>query len=194
MISGHAESSLKEKGLLLLNAKPGETILEIGFGTGHCLLNLAQVVGDTGKIYGIDLSEGMLQAAQAKLRKAGVMFRVDLRQGDALQLPYADSFFDAIYVSFTLELFDSSEIPSLLKECKRVLHANGRISIVSMAKREKQSLMVRLYTWSHRKWPVYIDCRPIDGHAVIDQVGFHIEQLVQMSLFGLPVDIILARP
>lgn len=193
LFAGQAEKKCKQQGLLLLNVHPGETALEIGFGTGHCLQSLAQSVGDTGKVYGIDLSDGMLQAAQTRLRKAGLLRRVELGQGDALQLPFADSFFDALYLSFTLELFDSPEIPVLLLECKRVLHANGRICIVSMARKEKEGLIVKLYDWAHQKWHTYIDCRPIYARAEIEQAGFQIERLLEMSLFGLPVDIILAR-
>ncbi len=37
-----------------------EKILEIGFGTGHCLTKIAKIVGVTGKVYGVDLSEEMM--------------------------------------------------------------------------------------------------------------------------------------
>ena len=194
LLAGQAEKKCKELGLELLNAHPGETILEIGFGTGHCLQSLARSVGNTGEVHGVDLSSGMLQVAQSRLLEAGLADKVELRQGDALQLPYENEFFDALYMSFTLELFAFSEIPMLLKECKRVLSSQGRMCIVCMSKRDTEGLMIKLYQWVHQKWPAYIDCRPIDAHSEIEQVGFHIEQRIQMSLFGLPVDIILARP
>ena len=194
LLAGQAEKKCKELGLELLNAQPGETILEIGFGTGHCIQDLAKTVGSNGKVYGIDLSSGMLQVAQTRLQQAGLADRVDLRQGDALQMPYANKFFDALFMSFTLELFAIREIPILLKECKRVLNNQGRMCIVSMGKRDKEGLMIKLYQWAHQKWPAYIDCRPIDARSELEQAAFHIEQLVQMSLYGLPVDLILARP
>ena len=194
LLAGQAEKKCKELGLELLNAHPGETILEIGFGTGHCLQSLARSVGNTGEVHGVDLSSGMLQVAQSRLQEAGLADKVELRQGDALQLPYENEFFDALFMSFTLELFAIREIPILLKECKRVLNNQGRMCIVSMGKRDKEGLMIKLYQWAHQKWPAYIDCRPIDARSELEQAAFHIEQLVQMSLYGLPVDLILARP
>ena len=49
------EKKYREAGLKKLKAKEGETILEIGFGTGQCVLTLAQSVGKSGMIYGIDI-------------------------------------------------------------------------------------------------------------------------------------------
>jgi len=51
--------------------------LEIGFGTGHCLVALARAVGPTGKVYGIDLSEGMIEIAQKNLEREGLAQRAD---------------------------------------------------------------------------------------------------------------------
>jgi demethylmenaquinone methyltransferase/2-methoxy-6-polyprenyl-1,4-benzoquinol methylase len=194
LLAGSAEQKCKRKGLELLDARPGETILEIGFGTGSCLLALAHSVGDRGKVYGIDLSTGMLQVAHTRLRKAGLLDRVDLRQGNALQLPFTGSFFDAIYMSFTLELFPAVEIPLVLGECKRVLQSNGRLCLVAMTKKERAGFMVRMYEWAHHRWPVYIDCCPISVQAELVQASFHVERLAEMSLFGLPVGLILASP
>ena len=194
LLTGQAEKKCKGLGMELLNAQPGETVLEIGFGTGQCVQDLAKTVGNNGKVYGIDLSSGMLQVAQSRMCQAGLTDRIELRQGDALQLPYENEFFDALFMSFTLELFAIPEIPILLKVCKRVLSSQGRMCIVSMGKRDKEGLMIKLYQWAHQKWPTYIDCRPIDARSEIEQAGFHVEQPVQLSLFGLPVDIILARP
>ena len=116
-----SEKHFTEIGLRMLKIQPGEKVLEIGFGTGQGLVALAHSAGETGKVYGIDLSEGMFQIAQAKIARAGLSRRVELRLGDAARLPFVDDFFDALFISFTLELFDTPEIPLVLGECKRVL-------------------------------------------------------------------------
>jgi pyruvate/2-oxoglutarate dehydrogenase complex dihydrolipoamide dehydrogenase (E3) component/ubiquinone/menaquinone biosynthesis C-methylase UbiE len=192
-LAGSSERKYTHKGLRELSVKEGETVLEIGFGTGHSLVTLGQTVGEHGTVYGVDISEGMLNVARSRLKKAGLADRVELRQADAAQLPFEDGLFDAVFMSFTLELFDTAEIADVLGECHRVLRSGGRLGLVALSKRENDRLMVRLYEWAHRQIPKYIDCRPIYVQKAVEQAGFHILEAREMSMWGLPVDVVIAK-
>ena len=76
--AGGFERNYRNMALEQLNIKKGETVLEIGFGTGHCLKQIAKLVGKTGKVYGVDISSGMLEVAKKRLEKARLMDRVEL--------------------------------------------------------------------------------------------------------------------
>jgi demethylmenaquinone methyltransferase/2-methoxy-6-polyprenyl-1,4-benzoquinol methylase len=176
-----------------LSIEEGEIVLEIGFGTGHCLKRIAESVGEAGKVYGVDISSGMLEVARKRLGKARLMKRAELYCGDAAVLPYDDGIFDAVFMSFTLELFDTAEIPAVLKEVNRVLKPGGRTGIAAMSRENENSLMLRLYEWAHKKWPSYADCRPIYLERSLTGAGYDIRDREMLKLSGLPVEIVIAN-
>ena len=193
LLTDGSERKSRDLGLKLLQVREGEKALVIGCGTGHGVLTLARDVGDTGTVFGIDLSEGMLDVARERLSDAGMSKRVALECGDATALPFAAGFFDAVFMSFTLELFDTPEISVVLRECRRVLKTGGRICVVGMSKKGKESLMIKLYEWAHRKMPGYVDCRPIYIQEAMEQAGFQVVKVVKDSIWGLPVEIVQAE-
>jgi demethylmenaquinone methyltransferase/2-methoxy-6-polyprenyl-1,4-benzoquinol methylase len=185
------ERNLSKIALELLKIQPGENVLELGFGTGHVLLNLAQAAGESGSVTGIDISPGMLAIANRRVQNSGLAGTVTLQVGDATQLLFPDKQFHVAFISFTLELFENSEIPLVLAECRRVLLAGGRLGIVSL--QEKESFMVSLYKWFHNHFAEVVDCRPIAVHQVIEAAGFEIIQTLGKNLWGLPVEIVIAK-
>jgi demethylmenaquinone methyltransferase/2-methoxy-6-polyprenyl-1,4-benzoquinol methylase len=193
LLAGWSERKDRDTGLARLAAKEGEQVLEVGFGTGLALTALARAVGKTGKVCGLDLSEAMVSLARNRLERAGLAERAELKVGDALALPYANRSFDAVFMSFVLELFDTPEIPLVLAECRRVLRPEGRIGIVSISASGPLTLVRRLYEWSHRRFPRVVDCRPIPVRALVESAGFSPTTTETTSMWGLGVEIVAAN-
>jgi ubiquinone/menaquinone biosynthesis C-methylase UbiE len=191
-LAGGAEAGLRRLGLQGLDVQPGETVLEIGFGTGQGILALARSVGASGKVCGIDISPGMHDLALARVKQAGLSGWVELRCGDAADLPFEADASDAVFMCFTLELFDTPEIPTVLEECRRVLRPGGRLCTVSMSSSERTSLALSLYDWVHRTFPRFADCRPIPARQFLETSGFGIRKMTNVLMWGLPVSVILS--
>jgi ubiquinone/menaquinone biosynthesis C-methylase UbiE len=176
LIAGVWEDPARRAGVALFAAAPGERVLELGCGTGRVLPALAQAVGPTGNVEAVDLSDGMLRVARARIRRSGMEDRVTLRSADARRLPYADASFDGVFMSFTLELFATSDIPRVLAECRRVLRPGGRLVVVASSREDPAPVGQRLYEWTHRHVPRLVDCRPIDVARDVGAAGFRIER------------------
>ena len=79
----------------------------------------------------------------------------------------------------------------MLTQCRTVLKPDGRLAVVSLFK--KPGTAVRLYEWFHDKMPVTVDCRPIYAQADLQKAGFAIAEVASLSMWGLPVEIIIAK-
>jgi ubiquinone/menaquinone biosynthesis C-methylase UbiE len=191
LVAGNWEQAPRLAGLKLLDVQPGETVLEIGPGTGQTLTILAQAAGEGGRVLGLDLSPGMLAAAGAHLERTTRAGQVQFCCGDAACLPFAGETCDALFSSFTLELFDTPEIPLVLQECRRVLRPGGRLCVISLSREGPARKMVEIYEWSHARFPALVDCRPIFARQSLEDAGFRINAASQVSLWGLPVEIVV---
>jgi len=190
------EKGVREKGLELLAVKEVDSVLEIGVGAGFSLQEIARSVGATGKAYGIDVTPEMLRLTEKRLRKAGLLDRVELCEGDARTMPYEDDMFDAVYISATLELFDTPDIPKVLGEIKRVLKPSGRLGVASLSKEGRENFwFLRFYEWLHQKLPKYASCRPIYVEATTKDAGFDIVQSQEYMIMKLvPMKLVIAMP
>ena len=189
---GLFEKKYIHMGLQKLSLCEGDVILEVGAGTGGSVVVCAGLVGSSGKVYGVDISEGMLAVTHTKLRKAELLDRVKLINTDAVHLPFTDGFFDAVFMSFTLELFDTPEISKMLAECHRVLKKGGCIGVVSLSKKN-DALLSRMYEWLHELFPRALDCRPIFVEETLKEAGFKTQDALLISMWGLPVEIIVGK-
>ena len=194
-MTGAFERKHGEKALELLSIRQGETVLEIGAGSGHCFQRMVRLAGNGGSCHGIDISNGMLNVTREGLLRSGLVADASLCCGDAARLPFRANSFDAILMAFTLELFDTPEIPQVLEETRRVLKPGGRIAVVSLSKEGQASTVTRLYEWAHQTWPRYADCRPIYVEKSITGSGFVVASTRRNSMAGLRLETVLAlRP
>jgi demethylmenaquinone methyltransferase/2-methoxy-6-polyprenyl-1,4-benzoquinol methylase len=92
LLADSSERACRERGLAALQLRPGERVMEVGFGTGHALVAMAESVGRGGEIVGVDVSTGML--AVTKPRVAAYR-NVALITGDARHLSLLAASFDA---------------------------------------------------------------------------------------------------
>lgn len=192
LLSEGSEGPVSGDGLARLALQAGQHVLEIGYGTGHRLVEMAKQVGTQGRVFGIDLSQGMRKHAQARLDQEHSSANVELLCGDATHLPYPHGSMDAVFMSFTLELFDTAEIPAVLAECQCVLRPAGRIGVVSLTKEGKEGFAVEAYEWTHRHFPNLLDCRPIFVRRALEEAGFSIQETSIVSMW-VPVEIVIAR-
>jgi SAM-dependent methyltransferase len=108
----------------ILEAKPGERILEVGPGTGYYTLDVAEWVGPEGQIEILDVQQEMLDHT---MRRAGERGLSNIRPSlaDATEMPYEDASFDAAHLTTVL-----GEIPdqdAAVRELARVLKPGGRL-------------------------------------------------------------------
>jgi ubiquinone/menaquinone biosynthesis C-methylase UbiE len=113
-----------------LRPVPGETVLEVGPGTGYYSVAMTGWLGPVGILHVFDVQPDMLDHAMRRARAAGHDTVVP-REGDARALPYADGTFDAAYLVAVL-----GEVPDqdrALAELRRVLRAGGRLVVGELA-------------------------------------------------------------
>jgi SAM-dependent methyltransferase len=106
-LAGYVEKRVQKVNDLLLARSavgPGEKVLEVGCGTGAATVPLAEAVGDTGEIVGIDISEPMLAGARERISQSGLR-NITLLQADAQVHAFEPSRFDLIASRFGVMFF-----------------------------------------------------------------------------------------
>jgi ubiquinone/menaquinone biosynthesis C-methylase UbiE len=119
----------------LLNIDATSNVLEIGFGTGLAIAEVAKIAVQ-GQIYGVDRSATMLESAQKQNQQAIESGLVNLQLGDVISLPFADNYFDIVY-SINCIYFWEPPAPAL-SEIYRVLKPGGSIAITARDRHDQE--------------------------------------------------------
>ena len=107
--------------------KPGMTVLDIGCGPGFFSLEMAQLVGASGRVIASDLQEGMLRKLKEKIRGTELEARITLHKCEENKVSVLDK------VDFILVFYMLHEVPDqeeFLDEIKSILKPNGQVLIV----------------------------------------------------------------
>ena len=107
-------------------AAPGETCVDLGSGRGHDLIRLAEAVGTDGRVYGIDISEGMIRKAEKNLAKFGIEHAEVLRT-DLENLVLPDASVDLIISNCTIN--HAADKQRVWNEVSRILKPGGRFVV-----------------------------------------------------------------
>jgi arsenite methyltransferase len=106
--------------------RAGQTVLDLGSGGGIDVLLSARRVGPTGKVYGLDMTEEMLQLARRNAAEAGVD-NVEFLRGQIEDIPLAAESVDVVISNCVVNL--STDKPAVLAEIARVLRPGGQVGI-----------------------------------------------------------------
>jgi arsenite methyltransferase len=107
----------------------GETVLDLGSGGGIDVLLSARRVGPTGKAYGVDMTEEMLELARRNQREAGVE-NVEFLKGTIEDVPLPDQSVDVIISNCVINL--SADKPAVFHDAARILRPGGRFAVTDI--------------------------------------------------------------
>jgi ubiquinone/menaquinone biosynthesis C-methylase UbiE len=142
MTFGHADR-LRLLTLDQAQLKPGESILDVGCGTGGVTIPAKKRVGQNGSAAGIDPAPEMIAVARRKAERAGI--EINFRVGVIESLPFRDETFDVVTSSLMMHHLTEELRVKGLAEIRRVLKPGGRILIADMM-RPSGSSFKRFFT------------------------------------------------
>jgi demethylmenaquinone methyltransferase/2-methoxy-6-polyprenyl-1,4-benzoquinol methylase len=131
---------------------PGSHVLDVATGTGDLALALAERVGPTGSVVGLDFSGEMLAIAERKAAAGPPRATVRFEQANALALPHGAGEFDAVTAGFGVRNF--SDLDQGLREMVRVVRPGGHVVILEATTPQRPPLSTFFSLWFDRVVPL----------------------------------------
>lgn len=176
------EGRFRRKLLTPARLQLGESMLDVGCGTGSLAILARRQVGEHGSVIGLDASEEMIARARLKAERAGL--GIGFIQGMAETLPFDASQFDVVVGTLMLHHLAKRVRPAFVKEAHRVLKPSGRLVLVDFGRSEGKPKATGLHRHGH------VDMDSI--HALLVSCGFSVESTGRLRLKG--IEYVVAAP
>jgi SAM-dependent methyltransferase len=169
----------------------GETVLDLGSGGGIDVLLSAQRVGPNGFVYGLDMTDEMLELARRNAVAAGAT-NVEFRKGRIESIPLGDGAVDVVISNCVVNL--STDKAAVLAEIARVLRPGGRIGISDVVAEDRLSPAERAERGSFvcgEEWPSRWATTGIGSPAWIDRLA--LEWRIECKRTSLRSDFLISH-
>lgn len=171
---------------LALDLQPGDRVLDVACGTGLNFPHLRHLIGDRGRLVGVDLTPAMLDIARQQIARHGWQ-NVEVREADAARLPFADASFDKVFCAFALNIIPEYE--QAVSEMRRVLVPGGRFVSLEMQTMDASKLSGWLGNLAHRLMGI---CAVDTSHRTLEAVQTAFETVAVRRYLGGMVSIAVA--
>jgi ubiquinone/menaquinone biosynthesis C-methylase UbiE len=171
------ERAFRKRLLAPARLKAGESVLDVGCGTGSLALVAKDIVGPRGEVHGVDPSPEMIARANQKARKARSV--VQFRTGVAESLDYPDARFDVVLSTVMLHHLPKAIRQQSVREMRRVLKPNGRLVAVDFVRAPGPRRGLRAHFHRHGR----VD--PRDLEALITNAGLDIVESAPVGKWDL---------
>ncbi|MEX0387120.1 class I SAM-dependent methyltransferase [Spiribacter onubensis] len=121
----------KSQALRLIDARPGQQVLDLAAGTGDLSMGMARQVGGEGRVIVSDINQAMLETGRDRLLDEGLTGNLDYVIANAEQLPFPPRQFDRISIGFGLR--NVTRIPRALRAMREALRPGGRLVILEFS-------------------------------------------------------------
>lgn len=150
-ISMGLQKNWRRETMKRLDIKTNSKLLDVCCGTGAWTADIASELGESGHVTGLDFSKEMLRLAEGKMLNTKQKAKIDLVQGDAMELPFADNSFDGATIGFGLRnVPDASQV---LSEMTRVVRPGGFVACLETS--QPQNVVVKSV------WNVFFKLVPV---------------------------------
>jgi ubiquinone/menaquinone biosynthesis C-methylase UbiE len=155
--------AFRERLVDLARLASGESVLDVGCGTGSLAIAANRRLGADGKVFGIDASPEMIARATSKAARAGV--DASFKTAVAEALPFPDAQFDVVLSTLMLHHLPRKVRQQCAREIRRVLKPQGRVLVVDFAQAQSRSgLLAHFHRHGH------VD--PHDVVALLEEARF----------------------